>query len=53
MESFVRLQPALYLFMFVGRIVVADQIDFLVCIYSLIDHAQELEPLLMTVLLLA
>jgi hypothetical protein len=39
--------------MFVGRIVIADQIDFLVWSYGLIDHAQELEPLLMSVLLLA
>src|ERR1035441_1529819 len=39
--------------MFVGRVVIADQIYFLVCGYGLIDQAQELEPLLMAVLLLA
>jgi hypothetical protein len=39
--------------MFVRRVVVADQVDFFVRSYGLIDHAQELQPLLMAVLLLA
>ena len=53
MKSPVFLQPALHLFMFVRRVVIADQIDFLVGSNGLIDHAQELQPLLMTVFLLA
>ena len=52
MEAFVHFQPTLDSCMFVSRVVIADQIDFLVSRYGLIDHAQELQPLLMTVFLL-
>ena len=52
-ESFVFFQPALHSFMLVGRVVVADQIDFLVGRHGLIDQTQKLEPLLMPVFLLA
>ena len=51
-EAFVGFQPALDSGMFVGRVVVADQVDFLVGRYRLIDHAQELQPFLMSVFLL-
>jgi hypothetical protein len=51
-EAFVRLQPALNPCMFVRGVVIADQIDFLVGRYRLIDHAQELQPFLMAVFLL-
>ena len=51
-EAFVGLQPAFDSSVFVSRVVVADQVDFLVSRYRLIDHAQELQPLLMPVLLL-
>ena len=37
----------------VGRVVVADQADFFVRSYGLVDHAQKPQPLLMAVLLLA
>ena len=53
MEALMLLQPALYVFVFVRSIVIADQVDFLAGRYGLIDHAQEAEPLLMPVLLLA
>lgn len=53
MEAPVLLQPALYVFVFVGRVVIADQVDFLASRHCLIDHAQEAKPLLMPVLLLA
>jgi hypothetical protein len=43
----------LHSFMLVSRVVIADQVDFFVCGDGLIDHAQELQPLLMAVLLLA
>ena len=46
------LQPAFDSSVFVSRVVVADQVDFFVGRYRLIDHAQELEPFLMTVFLL-
>ena len=39
--------------MLVRRAVIADQIDFLIGGYCLIDHAQKPGPLLMAVLLLA
>jgi hypothetical protein len=53
MESLVCLQPAFDSLMFVGRVVIANQIDFFFTRNGLIDLAQELEPLLMPVLLLA
>src|SRR5665213_3471999 len=53
METLVLPQPALYVFVFVRRIVIADQVDFLASRHGLIDHTQEAEPLLMPVLLLA
>src|SRR5258708_23894765 len=53
METFVLVQPALYVFVFMRRVVIADQVDFLAGRHGLIDHTQEAEPLLMTVLLLA
>src|SRR5260370_8235950 len=53
METLVLLQPALYVFVFMRRVVIADQVDFLAGRHCLIDHTQEAEPLLMTVLLLA
>src|ERR1035441_4690876 len=46
-ESLVFQQPALDARMFVRRVVVADQVDFLPCRDCLIDHAQEAKPLLM------
>ena len=45
-------QPALHSLMLVGCVVVADQVDLLVGRYCLIDHAQELQPLLVAVFLL-
>jgi hypothetical protein len=51
MKSFVCLKPALDSLVFVGRIVIADEVNLLVCDYRLVDHAQELELLLMAVLL--
>ena len=45
-------QPALHTLMLVGRVVVADQIDFLFGRNGLIDHAQKSQPLLVAVLLL-
>ena len=45
-------KPALNSLMLVGRVVVTDQIDFLIGGNGLIDHAQELQPLLMAVFLL-
>src|ERR1035437_1454135 len=53
METLVLLQPALYVFVLVRRVVIADQIDLLAGRHGLIDHTQEAEPLLMPVLLLA
>jgi len=53
MEPLMLFQPALNLFMLVGRVVVADQVDFLFGGNGLIDLAQKLQPLLMTVFLLA
>src|SRR5260370_37828518 len=53
MEALVLLQPELYVFVFVRRVVIADQVDFLSSRHCLIDHTQEAEPLLMPVLLLA
>jgi len=52
-EAFVGFQPAFDSGMFVGRVVVADQVDFLVGRYRLIDHAQEPKLFLMAVFLLA
>ena len=40
-------QPALHSFMFVGGVVIADQVDFFAGGYRLIDHAQKPQPLLM------
>ena len=51
-ETFVGFQPSFDSGMFVGRVVVADQVDFLAGRYRFIDHAQELEPFLMSVFLL-
>ncbi len=51
-EAFVGFEPALDSGMFVSRVVVADQVDFLLGRYRFIDHAQELEPFLMPVFLL-
>src|ERR1039457_5227527 len=45
-------QPAFDSFMFVRRVVVADQINFFASGYGLIDHTQKPQPLLMAVLLL-
>src|ERR1019366_6717571 len=53
METLVLLQPALYVFVLVRRVVIADQVDLLAGRHGLIDHTQEAEPLLMPVLLLA
>ena len=52
-ESLVFAQPALHSLMLVGGVVVADQVDVFACGYGPVDHAQEPQPLLMTVLLLA
>jgi len=52
-ESLVFFQPALDSFMLCRGVVVADQINVFVCGDGLIDHAQEAQPLLMAVLLLA
>ncbi len=46
-------QPALYAFMLVGRVVVADQVDLLAFGNGLVDQTQELQPLLMSMPLLA
>lgn len=51
MESLVFFQPACDAFMLAGRVIVADQIDFLVRGYGLIDHAQKPQLFLMAVLL--
>jgi len=53
MESFVAGHPALHPFMFVGRIVIADDVDLLFTRHGLVDQAQELQPLMMTMALLA
>src|SRR6202049_2022029 len=53
MESLVPLQPALHPFMLVGRVVIADQVDFFACGNGSINHAQKPQPFLMAVLLLA
>lgn len=52
MEALVSGQPAIYPFMLVGRVVVADRVDVLALGNSLVDQAPELEPLLMAVALL-
>lgn len=53
MEALMLFQPALNPRMFVRGVVIADPIDFLFLRYRLIDHAQELQPFLMAVFLLA
>ena len=53
MEAFVSFQPALDALMFVGTVVVADDVNLLLNGHSLVDHAQELQPFLMPVALLA
>src|ERR1035441_3706730 len=53
MESLVLFKPALHPFMFVRRVVVADQVDLFSRRNGLIDHAQEAEPFLMAMPLLA
>src|ERR1700682_703179 len=53
MASFVLVAPALDARMFVGRVIVADQIELLVCGDGLVNHAQEPEPLLVSMPLLA
>ena len=45
-------QPALNAKMFVGRVIVADQIDLLLCRDGLADRAQEAKPLPMAMPLL-
>ena len=52
-EALVASHPALHALMFMGRVVVADDVDLLLACYGLVDQAQELEPLVMTVALLA
>jgi len=53
MKSLVPAQPALSPRMLVRGIVVADDVDLLLRIDRLIDQAQKLEPLVMTMPLLA
>src|SRR5277367_2796098 len=53
MESLVAQEPALNARMLVGRVVIANQIDFLLGRDRPIDHAQEAEPFLMAMPLLA
>ena len=42
-------QPPLYLGMLVGRVVIRDEVNWLSFRRDLVDHAQELQPLLMAV----
>ena len=53
METLVFGKPALDTRMFVGRVVVADDVDLLVRGDRLLDQAQKLQPLLMAMTLLA
>ncbi len=53
MEAFVSFQPPLDALMFVGTVVVADNMNLLLNRHGLVDHAEELQPLLMPVALLA
>ena len=53
MKAFLLFQPAFYVLVFVGCIVIADQVNLLALWYGLIDHAQEPKPLLVAMLLLA
>ena len=52
-EVLVASHPALHTFVFVGRIVVADDVDLLFARHGLIGQAQKLQPFVMTVALLA
>jgi len=52
-EAFMASHPALHPFMFVGCVIVADDVDLLFARDGLVDQAQELQPLVMTVALLA
>ena len=52
MKSLVPVQPALYTRMLVRGIVVADDVDLLLRVDRLIDQAQTLQPLVMTMPLL-
>ena len=49
MEAPMAGQPLLDLGMFVRGIVIRDQIDLLACRGNLVNHAQEFQPLLMPV----
>ena len=53
MEALVAVQPADDLLVFVGGIVVADQVDLFLLGDGLIDEAEKFQPLLMPVPLLA
>ena len=53
MEAFMPVQPALNPRMLVRGVVVADDVDCPVGDHGLVDQAQELQPLLMTMPLLA
>ena len=53
MEALVPLSPALHTLVLMGRVVVADDVNLLVLCHGLIDSTRELQPLLMSVALLA
>ncbi len=53
LETLVFREPTLHAWMFVGRIVVADDVDLFFRVDRLIDQAQKLQPLLMSMALLA
>ena len=53
MKPGMRSEPSLHFRMFVGGIVVNDQVEFFVRRCHLVDDAEELEPLLMTMPIIA
>ena len=53
METLVFREPTLHAWMFVGRIVVADDVDLFFGVDPLIDQAQKRQPLLIAMALLA
>lgn len=53
MEAPVTRQPLLHLGMFVGGIVIRDQVDFLTGWCDLVDHAEKFQPLLVAMTIVA
>jgi hypothetical protein len=53
MDALVSFEPALDAFVFMCAVVIADDVKLLVSGHGLIDHAQKLQPFLMSVALLA